>query len=182
MGSSTVSIRIIVTELFCLNQNLKMTNHAAEFLAKVYQSREEDGDFSIKLKNGTQIKVHSWILKHHSEMLGTMLSADFREKAEKSIEFPPYYDKTVEIFIKFMYGYKLRSSANYVSLETLMELIEMGGVYGVEAIKIAVADVMEKHLTKKNIFKMLQVCKENNAQKAFDQCVQFVIENFNNKT
>jgi len=147
----------------------------------LFESREEDGDFSINLKNGKQIKVHSWIIKHHSEMLATMLSANFRERKEKLIQFPPYEDKTVEVFIKFMYGFELSSSGNDVSLETCKELIEMGGVYGVEGIQIAVTGVMEKFLKKENIFKMLQVCKKNNAQEAVDLCVQFVIKNFDKK-
>ena len=51
-----------------------MSSYASKSVAKAikksYDSRDDEGDFSVALKNGKQLKIHSWILKQHSEVLG----------------------------------------------------------------------------------------------------------------
>ena len=50
-----------------------MRNYAAESSAKalnrLFENRDVEGDFSVKLKNGSPMKIHSWMLQLHSEVL-----------------------------------------------------------------------------------------------------------------
>ena len=94
---------------------------------RLFESRDDDGDFSIKLKNGDLIKIHSWIFEMKSEVLGTMVS----EAQEKLLEFPKYSDWAVMSVLRFLYGFYDLNLENDVSHEDLLQLIEMDGVYDV---------------------------------------------------
>jgi len=147
----------------------------------LYDSRDVEGDFSVKLKNGKSLKIHSLILQHHSEVLAKMMFADFKEKKEKTIQFRKYNDEAVLAFIKFLYGYELNHE-NDVTYEAAMELIEMGGVYDIREVQnAAAAYVIEKYLKVENVFDVMQVCKENNAEEAVDLCAKFAATNFGKK-
>merc|ERR1712198_87740 len=113
-----------------------------------------------------------------SEVLGKMVS-EKEEKKEKLLEFPKYSDWAVMSLIKFVYGFYELSLENDVSHEDLLQLIEMSVVYDVRGVQCDVADVIENYLTKENVFEVLQVCKENDAEEAVNVCVQFVDEHFN---
>jgi len=162
-----------------------MTNYAdkasAKALNRLFERRDDNGDFSVKMRKGSSMKIHSWILELHSEVLGTMVSADFKEKKEKLIVFPKYSDLAVASFIKFLYGFELNHGKN-INYEAVLHLIEMGGVYNVREVQDAAANAIEKYLTKKNVFEAMQVCKENNAEEAVDICAKFVVKNFDKKT
>ena len=172
-----------------------MANYAAKSLAKefnkLFESRDNDGDFSVKLKDTSTkpVKIHSWVLNLHSEVLGKMTTADFKEKTEKLIEFPKYSDYAVEAFIKFLYGFELElhltknddDDDENVNYETAFELIEMGGVYGVREVQLAAADLTKKYLTKENVFETMQICKENDLDVAVDFCAKFATMNFSKK-
>ena len=162
-----------------------MTNYAdkssAKALNRLFARRDDNGDFSVKMRKGSSMKIHSWILELHSEVLGTMVSADFKEKKEKLIVFPKYSDLAVASFIKFLYGFELIHGKN-INCEAVLHLIEMGGVYNVREVQDAAANAIEKYLTKKNVFEAMQVCKENNAEEAVDICAKFVVKNFDKKT
>ena len=124
----------------------------AEAIKMLYDSRDEEGDFSVKLKSGKSLKIHSLILKQHSEVLAMMIVADFKEKKEKTIQFGSYNDEAVLAFIKFLYGYELNHE-NDVNYEAAMELIEMGGVYDIREVQnAAAAYVIEKYLKVENAF------------------------------
>ena len=103
------------------------SENTEEAQKRLFESRDDDGDFSIKLKNGNLVKIHSWVFEMKSEVLGTMMS----EKEEKLLEFPKYSDWAVMSLIKFVYGFYDLNLENDVSHEDLLHLIEMGGIYDV---------------------------------------------------
>ena len=146
---------------------------SAKTLNRLFKNSDEDGDFSVKLKSGCPIKIHSWILKLNSEVLRTMISADFKEKKEKLIEFPKYSDRAVGLFIRFLYGYGFELDHTDIDYEAVLHLIEMGGVYDVKEVQDAAANAIEKYLTKENVFEVMQVCKDNDAKEAFEFCYEF---------
>ena len=106
------------------------SENTEEAQKRLFESRDDDGDFSIKLKNGNLIKIHSWIFEMKSEVLGKMVS-EKEEKKEKLLEFPKYSDWAVMSLIKFVYGFYELNLENDVSHEDLLQLIEMGVVYDV---------------------------------------------------
>ena len=60
------------------------------------------------------------MLKNRSPVLTQMLTGDFKEKKENQLMFPAFSDESVEIFIKFLYGYEL--DYNEVNIEIAQEL------------------------------------------------------------
>ena len=86
-------------------------------------------------------------------MLKTMIasSGDFVEKKEKRVIIP-HSSEAVEDMVKFFYGFEL---VHVDQLNTLLELIEMAGVYGVEDLDSTVAEHLRALLTEDNVFQTL---------------------------
>ena len=86
-------------------------------------------------------------------MLKTMIasSGDFLEKKEKRVIIP-HSSEAVEDMVKYFYGFEL---VHVDQLNTLLELIEMAGVYGVEDLDSTVAKHLQALLTEDNVFQTL---------------------------
>ena len=81
-------------------------------------------------------------------------------------------------FIKFLYGFDLDKN---LDLDTIKELIQIGGVYD-DLIRIAAGKLLKRHFTKENIFELLKFCKTLDANNMIiESCQQFIIDSFDMK-
>ena len=97
-------------------------------------------------------------------MFNTMINGDssFAEKQERKVKVP-YSSKAVEMMVKFMYGIELEdykdlyknSDVTDQNLHVFLELIEIGGVYGIENLDKGAAEKIKRHVTKENVFHVL---------------------------
>lgn len=137
-------------------------------------------EFSVKLKNGSLIKVHTYILSSKSDVLANMVKGDFKEKKEKTIQFPNFSDHAVKTFIKFLYGFNLRKED--LKLDIVKELLQIGEMYNVKSLTNAASVAMNDYLTKENVFELWKFCKDINAEDSLKTCGEFVVKNFDRKT
>jgi len=136
-------------------------------------------DFSVKLSSGSTIKVHSLILSTKSDVLANMINGDFKEKDEKTLQFPTFSDDAVEKFIKFLYGFEL--CKDDVDLDIAKELVQIGGMYNVMSLSDAAGVVIKDLLTKENVFDLWKLSQEVNALSLRDKCGEFIVDNFDRK-
>ena len=73
-----------------------------------------------------------------------MLTSGFREQHERKVKIPASSDALNE-FVKFLYGLDLDRN---LSLDTIKELIQIGGVYD-DSVRTAAGNLLWKHFTKK---------------------------------
>ena len=102
-----------------------------------------------------------------------MLTSGFKEQHEKRLKIPASSD-TVTEFIKFFYGFDLEQDLKF---ETVRELIKIGGVYD-ETVQNAAGELIGNHLTKENVFEILQFCKTFDAKIGKRKCLKFIIDSF----
>jgi len=166
-------------QLYCKMATAK--SKLAEGMQKLFQDNNNgdarnngDTDFVIKSEDGQSFNVHSWVLKlRRTDFLNAMLTSDFKERMEGAITIPAE-EETVELFVKFLYGFELDEN---ISLFTWKELVQICGVYD-RSIHDAAAEIMMKHLKKWTVFDILDFCKQNGATKAVDVCRTFIAMNF----
>jgi len=137
-------------------------------------------EFSVKLKSGSIIPVHTYILSSKSDVLATMINGDFKEKKEKCLKFPNYSDDAVKVFIKFLYGFELKKED--VKLDTVKELLLIGEMLFVKSLTDAASVTMKDYLTKENVFELWKFCNDINAKDALKTCGEFVVKHFDRKT
>jgi len=145
---------------------------------KMYENWE-NADFVVKSIDGTETRVHSFILIQASEVLEKMVTGDFKEKNEKMIELPNT-DAVISLFVRFLYGFELQKKE--VGLEVAKELLVMAGVYDVKGLKNAVGFLMNDLLSKENVFDMWTFSIKNEADDAKDECGKYIVANFKRGT
>jgi len=145
---------------------------------KLYEDAADHNlsDFSVKLSSGSAIKVHSLILSTKSDVLANMINGNFKEKNEKTLQFPTFSDFAVEKFIRFLYG--LEFSKHNVSMDVAMELLKIGEMYNVASLTNAAGVVIKDLLTKENVFDIWKFSKNRNDLNLMDKCGEFVVANF----
>ena len=86
-------------------------------------------------------------------MLNTMINGEssFVEKKERKVKVP-FSSHAVEMVVKYMYGIELEDLENP---NALLELIEMGGLNGIENLDKAAAEMIKPHVKKENVFQIL---------------------------
>ena len=121
---------------------------AAEANRKLFINRDHDDnvDFTIISKDGRRFGVHSHIVQYKSEVLMRMMTSDFKEKHTRAIELRMFNSKTVEYFLKFLYGFELDNEDKDLDLATLKELTVMGDMYDVKELQAAAILTMDRYL------------------------------------
>ena len=83
--------------------------------------------------------------------------------------------EAVSVFVRFFYGYELDVDGE---LSIAKELITMGGMYGMESLQEAAADIIKQLLTEDNVIEILQFSKNQQCETAIAFCVEFIGDNF----
>ena len=100
-----------------------------------------------------------------------MMLHDCEEKKTKRIELKKFSEDATEQFVKFLYGFELEQD----DLETVKELLYMGGLYDVEDLQKAASGFIVDNLTKENVFDVMEFAKTHNADIVMELCSDFVI-------
>ena len=142
-------------------------NRLLKSIKKMYENRESDvnTDLVVLSKNGTETRVHSFILTQASEKLTRKISVApaFKGSFEKIIQFP-HGDVVVKLFVNFLYGFELLK--NEVNNEVGKELLQMADVYEVPSLKDAVVFLMKDLLSsskEENVFDMWRLSSNKKA-------------------
>ena len=85
-------------------------------------------------------------------MFNTMINGEssFTEKKEGKVQVP-FSNQAVEMMVQFMYGMELKD-LDLEHLDVYLELIEIGGVYGVKNLDKAAAEKLKPHVNRENVF------------------------------
>ena len=68
------------------------------------------------------------------------------------------------------------------NIDTYKDLIAYGGVCGMRCLQDAVGEILGKYLSRNNVFELLVFVKQNNAESALKSCIDFVVENFSQRS
>ena len=114
-----------------------------EFFKKLYYKREESSttDFTVVCQDDSEIPVHSVVLIAWSDVLEMTMTADFKESHEKKIHLRTYSTKTVQQFIRFLYGFELEQN----DLQLAKDMTIMGGIYNIPTLQKAAAKALVQH-------------------------------------
>ena len=89
------------------------------------------------------------------------LSGDFKEKNEKKIHLKTYSTNAVELFIKFLYGFELKTTN-----ELAKELTVMGGVYNISSLQRAAFTALVPSVDLDHMASMMDFVKINSTEAA----------------
>ena len=108
-----------------------MARFAAEGWSEHYKAKYKDTsqddhkDFKVEAKNGKMFPVHSSVLMIRSEVFNRVVNAPFKENKTRTLKLP-YSSASVEMMIKFLYGYELEKVK---SVKVVKEIVEMAKMY-----------------------------------------------------
>ena len=117
--------------------------------------------------------------------------SSFVEKKERKVKVP-FSSKAVEMMVKYMYGVELEDYENLdvmslsypvtpQNLNVLLELIEIGGVYGIDNLDKAAAGKVKQHVTKENVFHILSFAHLHKTDDLKKICADAIINWFSEK-
>ena len=113
-------------------------------------------------------------------MFNTMINGDseFAEKKERKVMIP-FSHEAVDMMVQFMYGIEFEyEDPDYRDdLEVLLELIEIGGVYGIENLDKAAAERIKSLVNPTNVFHILSFSHLHNADDLKKICENEIINN-----
>ncbi|KAF9307833.1 hypothetical protein BGZ91_008163 [Linnemannia elongata] len=116
-------------------------------LSTVYKEllASDEGDILVKLKDGKQLKVISFLIKNRSPIFKTMLESSMRESATGVVDLSSQY--SLEAFREFMAHiyYNKQYTGSYVPL--LFEILCIADYYEVEAYRSYISDRIVKLIT-----------------------------------
>ncbi|KAF8932530.1 hypothetical protein BGZ47_011346 [Haplosporangium gracile] len=116
-------------------------------LSTVYKEllASDEGDILVKLKDGKQLKVISFLIKHRSPIFKTMLESSMREPATGVVDLSSQY--SLEAFREFMayIYYNKQYTGSYVPL--LFEILCITDYYEVETYRSYINDRIIKLIT-----------------------------------
>ena len=94
-------------------------------------------------------------MNSRSDMFNTMINGEgsFAEKKERKVKVP-FSSRAVEMMVEYMYGIELE---DWEDIDVFLELIEIGGLYGIKNLDKAAAEKMKQHLTKENVFPIADI-------------------------
>lgn len=111
-------------------------------------------------------------------MFNTMINGEgsFAEKKERKVKVP-FSSRAVEMMVEYIYGIELE---DWEDVDVFLELIEIGGVYGIENLDKATALKIKQLslLTKENVFPMLSFAHLHKASDLKNNCTEMIINNF----
>ena len=116
------------------------------------------------------------LLIPRSEMFNTMINGDssFAEKKERKVKVP-FSSQAVEMMVKYMYGTELE---DWDKIDLFLELIEMGGIYGIENLNKAAAEKIKPLLTKDIVLHILSFAHLHKADDLKKICADVVFREF----
>ena len=119
------------------------------------------------------------LLLPRSEMFNTMINGEssFAEKKERKVKVP-FSSQAVAMMVKFMYGTELE---DWEDINVFLELIEIGGVYGIENLNKAAAEKIKPQVTKESAFHILSFAHLHKADDLKKICADVVISEFSEK-
>ena len=121
-------------------------------------------------------------------MFNTMINGEssFIEKKERKVKVP-FSSQAVERMVKYIYGIEIEDYENLnllshpitgQNLDVFLELIEIGGLYGIENLDKAVAEKIKPHVTKENVFHILSFAHLHKADDLKKHCADLIIGKF----
>ena len=121
-------------------------------------------------------------------MFNTMINGEssFVEKKERKVKVP-FSSQAVEMMVKYIYGIEIEDYENLnllshpikgQNLDVFLELIEIGGLYGIENLDIASAQKIKPHVTKENVFHILSFAHLHKADDLKKICADMIIGTF----
>ena len=144
-----------------------------EFFKKLYYKREESSttDFTVVCQDDSEIPVHSVVLIAWSDVLEMTMTADFKESHEKKIHLRTYSTKTVQQFIRFLYGFELEQN----DMQLAKDMTIMGVIYNIPTLQKAAAKALVQHSKIDNIIEILDFVKNYSGTDVADAlCYQLV--------
>ncbi|KAF9188111.1 hypothetical protein BGZ49_003980, partial [Haplosporangium sp. Z 27] len=137
----------------------------------------EEGDILVKLKNGSQLKIISFLLKQRSPVFKTMLESSMKEAATGVIDLSSQY--SLEAFREFMvyiYCNKLYVGS-FVPL--LFELLCIADYYEVDSYRTFISDQIIDLIT--NVPICLTIAYEAQKQGAltsiiYSRCIEYLVK------
>ena len=107
------------------------------------------------------------------------MCSNFKEREEKRIKLKSFSDETVQLFVKFLYGYELEKvDINADPVGLAKDLIEMGGYYNVPSLQSAAATFLLEHITTENMLEIMDFVKAHNAEEAARICAECIGQKF----
>ena len=101
---------------------------------------------------------------------------NFEERQARRLVIPASTE-AVENFVKILYGVDVHLDIDNVGLDILKDLIMIGGVYDASVQDVA-TEHLKNHLTKENVFEILELCKNQKAEDGVENCLQMIFDNF----
>ena len=101
---------------------------------------------------------------------------NFEERQAQRLIIPASTE-AVENFVKILYGVDVHLDIDNVGLDILKDLIMIGGVYDASVQDVA-TEHLKNHLTKENVFEILELCKNQKAEDGVENCLQMIFDNF----
>ncbi|KAG0343870.1 hypothetical protein BG005_002154 [Podila minutissima] len=116
-------------------------------LSAIYKEllASNEGDILVKLKDGKQLKIISFLIKKRSPIFKTMLKSSMQEAATGVVDLSSQY--SLEAFREVMayIYYNKRYSGSYVPL--LFEILCITDYYGIDAYRTYISDRIIKLIT-----------------------------------
>ena len=111
-------------------------------------------------------------------MFNTMINGEssFTEKKEGKVQVP-FSKQAVDLMVQFMYGIELKN-LDLEHLDVYLELIEIGGVYGVKNLDKAAAEKLKPHVNKENVFHIISFAHLHKADDLKKICSGVIISKF----
>ena len=101
---------------------------------------------------------------------------NFEERQARRLVIPASTE-AVENFVKILYVVDVHLDIDNVGLDILKDLIMIGGVYDASVQDVA-TEHLKNHLTKENVFEILELCKNQKAEDGVENCLQMIFDNF----
>ena len=100
--------------------------------------REEHADFTIRLKDGREIKCHKILLARASPAFIMILRHDNVETTTNTMTLDAFEPETVEAFLEFIYqhfiGTAAQGSSSFHQIRFTLDLLKMSHMYDVECL------------------------------------------------
>ena len=106
-------------------------------------------DFTFDV-NGTEIKVHRWLLASKSPVFHKMFTVDMKEKTNQRAIIKNSDPKTFEIFLKSFYGHKI------IPMPTSLECYKLAHLYEAEELKSICLENMKSKATIDHLEALIQ--------------------------
>ena len=113
-----------------------------------------------------------------SEVFELAMSSNFREREEKKIELKSFAPRSVQEFVRFLYGFELDPQELEKNLAMVKELTEMAGVYNVPGLETAVVPTLLKGITKETMVEMMDFVTTKAGPEVTEAVSEYIALNF----